>query len=346
MKNPLSGIEITRTPETEHRYRALVQSLLRKSHASQLILTAWPLADTSIVDRFIAFVYQLYECQSKSSRLSVIAALRYCFTEVQPCKEVVDRLPHLAASWPEPGPLPLRTSAQKLTSLRQSEFLRLSKELMRQREIGRQTLLCMICTGLTALRPKEWFGTRIVRTEENGHVELWLVVPNAKYSNGRSFAAQRRLNITDVGALELKCLQKFVAIVEEYGSLDDFLRFVNRIRASLRRANHAAFPRRFYKLHVPRGDKRGSRAGKHPTIYTMRHVVAAALKASGRTRREVAAILGHGSTYTAARHYARTTSQSAIQLGVRAHAADAALVRDNFVPFRNMSPSESSGMLL
>ncbi|MCA8451381.1 hypothetical protein, partial [Burkholderia vietnamiensis] len=53
----------------------------------------------------------------------------------------------------------------------------------------------------------------------------------------------------------------------------------------------------------------------YPTLYSARHQFAADAKSSGWTQAEVAALLGHASDDTAARHYARARSgQSAIRV--------------------------------
>jgi integrase len=68
------------------------------------------------------------------------------------------------------------------------------------------------------------------------------------------------------------------------------------------------------------------RRTRWPTLYSLRHQIAADAKQSGGSKAEVAALMGHASDETAGRHYGRRVSGQR-RLKVQPSAADVATVR-------------------
>ena len=109
-----------------------------------------------------------------------------------------------------------------------------------------------------------------------------LVVQNAKATNGRAHSEERTLMISDVRELHnigALCLQL---------TSTDFEKKRRHVARAIRRHAKRLWPS----------------AEKLPSLYSARHGFSAEAKAV-YSKEEVAALMGHASTNTAGRHYAR-----------------------------------------
>lgn len=174
---------------------------------------------------------------------------------------------------------------------------------------------------LVGLRPAEWASAQMRRpTPESAPV---LVIRNAKYDAVRGNGPVRVLELDGLAPEELECIEEMLSLTEAINAgeltgqrgrgrgrkaeLRDFAGFIVRIRRLLYRVTRETFPRT-------------GRRATWPTLYSLRHQVAADAKL-GSTQAEVAALLGHRSDATAGQHYGRRVS-AARGLKVRASAGN------------------------
>jgi hypothetical protein len=144
---------------------------------------------------------------------------------------------------------------------------------------------------LTGLRPSEWAHTSL---EHTGKISM-LIVHNGKNTNGRSFGPDRHINIS-----ELNCHEKL--LVE---------RHIERANARQQQQNFEAWYNRCRRLMHTISRVMPSKRTTHPTLYSARHRFAATAKAA-LPKREVAALMGHGSESTATLHYAQRDSSNGL----------------------------------
>ena len=172
-----------------------------------------------------------------------------------------------------------RTSAQKSKHLPLRKLTRLVEVLGRGRGgYDRIIGLWLLANYYVGLRPEEWWSAELVEPRK-------LRVRNAKASQNRTFGAHRTLLLESFTGEEMQVILEFLAIVG--GSDRETL--YQACRKRLLNINHELWPR----------------AKRHVTLYTGRHQFAADHKAARISRIELAALMGHGSTLTAGRHYAR-----------------------------------------
>ena len=138
---------------------------------------------------------------------------------------------------------------------------------------------------ITGLRPSEW-ETALLRGD-------FLIVQNAKNTNGRCFGVERVLNLSNLDEDSYEAIEKFLhklhnALKENNGRFQ-FVYTACRMR--LRRIT--------IKLWSPKK--------KHPTLYSCRHQFSADMK-NTLSKKEIAALMGHGTDETATEHYGKKRS--------------------------------------
>lgn len=153
----------------------------------------------------------------------------------------------------------------------------------------------LLASRVTGLRPSEWEDAGLSAIDGR----TCLVVKNGKATNSRANGAYRTLDLSLATAADLEAIQEMLAMLEGYQREMSFERLQLALMHYMKRATRACFGLR----------------KKYPTLYSIRHQFAADAKSSGRTRDEVAALLGHATDETAGRHYARARSgESAIRV--------------------------------
>lgn len=190
--------------------------------------------------------------------------------------------------------LPIKTSHRTRKRLDDEELALLIAALQHGKGQYDAALAALVEAGQRAgLRPCEWAKVRLVR-QKSGVTTL--LVRNAKSTNGRSHGMFRRLHWSTVNDGEhIQIIERWIKIVD---------RWLAGTRASRRKQlwleHRIKLRDRF--ADVCRG--LWPRRTTQPSLYTTRHIFAAAAK-ERYTRIEVAALLGHAVDETATSHYAR-----------------------------------------
>lgn len=178
----------------------------------------------------------------------------------------------------------IQTSATKAKQLPDDELHRIVDYLLKDRgRYDEMLALWLTCSRMTGLRPAEWSKAYL---SEDGDE---LVVANAKFSSTRAHGVERTLDISPMGADERELLERFL---DALALVMDFEALQQACRRRLREVCKKLFPRR----------------RTHPTLYSARHQFTADLKSAGYSQTQVAALMGHRSTRSAGRHYARGVS--------------------------------------
>lgn len=173
-----------------------------------------------------------------------------------------------------------RTSGKKSKRLPRDRLELLLERLAESRGgYDRAIGLWLLSNYYVGLRPEEWWSVTWV-------AERRLKVRNAKDSQDRTFGTHRTLGLEAFTAQEMHVVREFLAIV---AAIPDREAFYMACRKRLCKWNKRLWPRA--RLHI--------------TLYSGRHQFAADHKAAHLSREELAALMGHGSTVTAQRHYAR-----------------------------------------
>ena len=159
---------------------------------------------------------------------------------------------------------------------------------------------------LTGLRPAEWAGTSFGFADG----EVALIVQNAKATNGRALGFSRHILLGGLTDDERDMIKEHVERANEWEQAQQYHKFYHGVAASMARVVRKIWPKR----------------DTYPTLYSMRHQFAANAKASGFTREEIAALMGHAVDTTATEHYGRTTAGYDM-IRVRPDPAEVAKVR-------------------
>jgi len=198
-------------------------------------------------------------------------------------QEIVDEF-RLLLEKRQGRPRKKRTSALKVRDATQEECDAVYKELIRPsgaRVANRldETVAMILHLGpRLGFRPVELKGARLFGR--------YLVLPCAKATNGRAPAKERKIDLSpfpkEVRLLVGGLLAALRSAVEQYGT---WKRLHKALSERLARACRRAGVRRL-------------------CFYSVRHVAIATWKAAGLDRATIAALAGHKSAETAARHYA------------------------------------------
>lgn len=180
----------------------------------------------------------------------------------------------------------LKTSSNKLKSLDAVTEYRFLEEWLPSR--GTQVALSLRDWIISSLnvgaRPSEW---EFAELSADG-TELRL--KNGKSTNGRAHGTHRTINLEHLDKDVRQTIRNHVDRIHrliEQG--EDFRSFHKSMENAIFRESRLCFPRR--KRHI--------------SLYTMRHQFSADMKASGKTKPEVGALMGHANDRTAGQHYAR-----------------------------------------
>ena len=203
---------------------------------------------------------------------------------------------------PEDNPNELRGQKLKQISFEDAVKMRLegfSKGKSVASQIAGSIIFCSLFTGL---RPVEWLNAKLIGDR--------LVVKNAKFSKGRSFAETRTIHIDKSKTPK--------------GLLDNIKWLLDRIKEKNWSGLSEAEERKIVKSLAERvkyiNDKcfesdKGKKSLSY-TLYTARHQFCANAKAAGLSKVEIAALMGHRSMNTAGEHYARKKHGRANELCV------------------------------
>lgn len=143
---------------------------------------------------------------------------------------------------------------------------------------------------LTGLRPIEWATAKISTFEG----EECLIVKNAKHTNGRAHGEFRTIILSDLTIDEISIIKKHVEYCNEWNDADQFHSLYVSCGRTLSKVCKILWKRR----------------DQYPCLYSARHQFSADAKASGLTREEIAALMGHAVDETATKHYGKKTAGS------------------------------------
>ncbi|MDH0341975.1 hypothetical protein [Chromobacterium haemolyticum] len=184
-----------------------------------------------------------------------------------------------------------QTSARKQKGFKKADYDKLLTYLAEhvgKHRHARALMTWLKATHLAGLRPSEWEYASL--GERQG--KRVLIVQNAKATNGRGHGEDRSLDIEDLSPDELQAIEDMVEMLEGYRAEIDFATLQIRIGDYMKYATRQCFGKR----------------QKYPSLYSLRHQFSANAKFSGSTKKELAAMMGHGSDATAGTHYARKAS--------------------------------------
>lgn len=155
------------------------------------------------------------------------------------------------------------------------------------------TALWFQAAYITGLRPSEWATAVMESKEIDGKSQKILIVQNGKHTNKRSFGKTRTLILQDLDPVALNNVEFHLGSAQQEQSRGQFAAWYEACRNVLK-----LLARDLWKGRTT-----------YPTLYTARHLFAANAKMK-LTRKEVAALMGHGSEFTAGYHYARRSSST------------------------------------
>lgn len=182
-----------------------------------------------------------------------------------------------------------RTSAIKLKKFPLKDFQVLHKYLENTPGVWHEPLRrWLVASLLTGLRPQEW--ANVTYTTKDG--EDAIVIKNAKFTNGRAHGPTRTLLLGKLTVEERETIRKHVEVSSEWEQNKEFKRFNRDCASTLGRLSRKLWPKR----------------SQHVSLYSARHQFSADAKASGMSREEIAALMGHAVDETASIHYGRKTA--------------------------------------
>lgn len=203
-----------------------------------------------------------------------------------------------------------KTSGSKQKKVPLKEFKAIMKYLDANPTPWSQDLERWIGAGLlTGLRPAEWANARFGVADG----EECLIVDNAKATNGRAHGPTRSILLGGLTDEERQMIAEHVERAREWEQAQQYDKFYHGIASTMARVVRKIWPKR----------------EGYPTLYSMRHQFAANAKASGFTREEIAALMGHAVDTTATEHYGRKTAGFDL-IRVRPDPAEVAKVRSVF----------------
>lgn len=208
----------------------------------------------------------------------------------------------------------INTSAKKKKSISDKEKVALEVELLSSHDkfiagggdetdsVALNTLLYLLATEITGLRPSEWWGAKIVDTKNLDVDEIeaqkkdlksidtiTLVVENGKATNGRAFGSHRTIKLKNLSPERKFALEAHYRSVKKHSSLEAFEGYYKSCADRMTYTTRKLWPHR----------------KKYPTLYSGRHQFSANLKREDTALKVIAALMGHGTDRTATEHYGR-----------------------------------------
>lgn len=182
-----------------------------------------------------------------------------------------------------------KTSARKQKKVPLKEFKMIIRYLDRNPSPWGEDLERWVSASLlTGLRPAEWAGASFGMIDG----EKALIVINAKATNGRAHGPTRSILLGGLSDDERQMIADHVDRANEWEQAQQYDKFYHGVAATLARVVRKIWATK----------------DAYPTLYSMRHQFAANAKASGFTREEIAALMGHAVDNTATEHYGRKTA--------------------------------------
>jgi integrase len=177
-----------------------------------------------------------------------------------------------------------KTSSNKKKSFNIKEIKKIDDYLKKSKNKWANPLRLWIRSGsLIGLRPQEWKDVQLKIDEKI------IIIKNAKNTNGRSLGEHRTINLSHLEDEKINDIEIHIKIsdnMHKKGIWDIYYQGCsNLLKYSAR--------------------KIWTNKSRYPSLYSCRHQFSANMKASGCTKKEVAALMGHASDLTAQEHYGR-----------------------------------------
>ena len=271
--------DFTKTEDTKKAYKVKALSLAKKAKKELEIPTYEDLSLKQFVGWLCAYKNILSYASWKLYKASVVYFIEENYPEEI---EVVEKLKEITPDTKVKKTL--QSSNKKLKKFPVSDFISIISFLEKSNYKNNVELKNWLYAGvLTGLRPVEWANASL------SHDMSKLIVKNAKNTNGRSHGDFRTIHLTYLSDLEKKYIQEHVKTANYYQQLEQFDKFQKSCGDLLRIVSKKLYPKR----------------KQHPCLYSLRHQFAADAKASGLSREEIAALMGHAVNDTATNHYAK-----------------------------------------
>lgn len=296
----------TRKPETESQYRARADNLVAKSRRELKIPPNEPLDHRQFAGWLISNKPKWMPAtwrQNKAASLFLLESDGTSKTAVDAAELIRMTDGTGCASKSK------KTSAGKQKKFPLSDYKSIYQWMENHPRRWQADTLRWLCAGLlTGLRPAEWATATYLFNIEHG--EWCLLVDNAKNSNGRAHGDRRTILLGGLTDDERETIRQHTERANAWYQAGQYRKFFSGCAQYLSAASRTLWPNR--KSHV--------------SLYSLRHQFTADAKASGLTRHEIGALMGHGSDLTAGIHYGRTASGREM-VRVRAVTAEVEAVR-------------------
>lgn len=310
---PAPGEASTRTPETEANYlrRALAFETYTAKHLS---------IDNPSPAVVAAHALERREEWAKSTWRQFKAALMFRF-QAMGTPEALEAVALLRDGHQGPcAKKTRRTSGRRAKTVTLADLHAVIKRVQSSASQYAPLLATWLLLGAeVGLRPHEWGQSILVyatpesvgdEEHESDSPLPYLRIHNSKVTNGRSHGDLRHLNLSRLSMDLVKAVGQFAKMMSDITSRGDYQRYYGACVKLLYRINR--------ELHN-KDDKRWVQ------LYSSRHRFSAEAKQQ-LDAEGVAALLGHGTTKTATRHYGRRITATG-SLGPKPVAAEIARVR-------------------
>ncbi|WP_310622310.1 hypothetical protein [Flexibacterium corallicola] len=298
--------DVTRTEQTHSDYldrgRSLLQSYLRA--------IGQPTNNLEMVDpeEFVAYLFSRRPEWAgstwryyKQAAIEIVAAMPFensgtalSILESDYDSPIPQSSPYYQKTTSDPENIkssPRQTSSAKSKRFPKEDFDKLQNYLQNfSRSKWAVTLSHWLTAGiLTGLRPTEWQVNHIAQFNGDGGKRDYLLVGNAKATNGRATGSIRTLDITELSAQDKASIQFMSSHGSAWFQREEFTLVQNACSALLTRASQKLFKRSQYCLYTLRHQFIANQKKIHPPAH-------------------VAALVGHNDIRTAQSHYGKRRS--------------------------------------
>ncbi|WP_418319061.1 hypothetical protein [Piscinibacter sakaiensis] len=280
----------TETPETCLSYERIAGVVCRHAERMRQRGDLGTITDRNLA-MALAWTDRLPHLQPASARLyraAVLYAIEQCPGPMDvdalqiltpECSEDETERSHRLGEEREANLTTLRGAQQRAEHLSKEDWHALQRALRASRSAwGTVAADWLVCSRATSLRPCEWPNALLDGAK--------LKVDNAKATNRRAHGKQRTIDLHLASIELLDLIRSFIRTVGKHQG-QDFEHMYNRVRDLIADVSRRTLSKR----------------RRYPTLYTARHMFASAAKTTF-SKEGVAALMGHASMETAARHYA------------------------------------------
>lgn len=283
--------DLTVTEETKKQYKEKTLSLLKKAKKELNINSYQEIKAKQFVGWLIAYKSHLKYASWKIYKASVISFFKENnVIDENERIEIIDLLSNIKYENNEDLKNVKRTSGKKMKKFPLKDFIAIVNVLKNQNEKitikskNNLYLLNWLYAGiLLGLRPVEW-ATAIYDEKEQK-----VIVKNAKNTNNRSHGEYRTIYIHKLTQEEKEYVKNHIKNSNYFQQIGKFETFKKTCSDLLTQISRKIWKNR----------------KEYPSLYSLRHQFAADAKASGLSREEIAALMGHAVDDTATVHYAK-----------------------------------------